>query len=157
MALKTVLQSQRVHNRGEHADVVGLCTIHAISAASDAAEDVAAAYGDGNLNAVVNDLFDLLGKVVDDLRIDSVSGIAHQGLAGELQQHTMIFITFSWHVGSSHRIAILIYITIPSPPSLARTPYFRKFPATKRAACEKTAPKEERPKGSCIAKNARLA
>ncbi len=68
MALKAVLQSERVHDRGEHADVVGLRAIHAVGATGNAAEDVAAAHRDGHLHAVFNDVLDLLGQVVDDLR-----------------------------------------------------------------------------------------
>ena len=103
MALKAVLQSERVHDRSEHADVVGLRAIHAVGAAGDAAEDVAAAHRDGHLHAVINDVLDLLGQVVDDLRIDAITVIAHERLARKLQQNAMVLISlgglgsFFWH------------------------------------------------------------
>ena len=51
MLLEGVLQRQRVHDGGEHADVVGLRAVHALGRGGDAAEDVAAADDDGDLDA----------------------------------------------------------------------------------------------------------
>ena len=53
-ALERLLQRERVHDRGEHADVVGLGAVHALGRSGQAAEDVAAADDDGDLDAVLS-------------------------------------------------------------------------------------------------------
>ena len=73
MALEGILQGQRVHHRGQHADVVGLRAIHALGRTGQAAEDVAAAHDHGHLHAGAHDFGDLIGKVVHHLRIDAVA------------------------------------------------------------------------------------
>ena len=115
MALEGILQGERVHDRGEHADVVGLRAIHAVGAAGDTAEDVAAAHRDGHLHAVINDVLDLLGQVVDDLRIDAIAVIAHERLARKLQQNAVVLISlgglgsFFW-MSALSKIAVITIV-----------------------------------------------
>ena len=97
VALEGVLQRQRVHDRGQHADVVRLGAVHAIGCAGDAAEDVAAAHHDGKLHAVMHHVGDLVGQGIDHLRIDAVAKVACQRLAGQLQQHALISV-FLGHI-----------------------------------------------------------
>ena len=92
MALEGILQGERVHDRGEHADVVGLRAIHALRRARNAAEDVAAAHNDSELDTVMHDFRDFVGQVIDHLRIDPVTQIAGERLAGKLQKHTLVLV-----------------------------------------------------------------
>ena len=81
VALEGVLQSERIHHRGQHADVIGLGAIHALGRSGQAAEDVAPADNHSQLHAIVNDLGDLLGKVIDHSRVNAVPLIAGERLA----------------------------------------------------------------------------
>ena len=54
--LERILQRQRVDDRREHAHVVGRRAVHALGARREAAEQVAAADDDGDLDAEVLDL-----------------------------------------------------------------------------------------------------
>ena len=90
---KESCERQRVHDRGQHADVVGLGAVHPLGGAGHAAEDVAAAHHNGQLHAVVHDLGDLVGQIVNDLRIDAVAQIARQRLAGQLEQHPLVLVS----------------------------------------------------------------
>lgn len=72
---EAVLQRERVHAGGQHADVIGLAAVHALGRTRHAAEDVSAAHGDGNLDAIIHDLLDLPRQVFDHLGIDAVSCI----------------------------------------------------------------------------------
>ena len=92
VALEGILQGERVHDRSEHADVVGLRAIHALRRARNAAEDVAAAHNDSELDTVVHDFRDFVGQVIDHLRIDPVTQIAGERLAGKLQKHTLVLV-----------------------------------------------------------------
>ena len=87
VALERLLQRERVHDRREHADVVGLRAVHALGRGGDAPEDVAAADDDRDLDAALADDLDLLGERVEDVRVDAVADVAHERFAGELQQH----------------------------------------------------------------------
>ncbi len=79
VALERLLQRQRVHDRGEHADVVGLRAVHAFRGRRDAPEDVAAAHDDRDLDVMVSGDADLLGQGIEDLGVDTVAGVTHQG------------------------------------------------------------------------------
>lgn len=79
---------------GQHADVVGLRAIHALGRTGQAAEDVAAAHDHGHLHAGAHDFGDLIGKVVHHLRIDAVADVARQRLAGQLEQHAIVAVSF---------------------------------------------------------------
>ena len=90
MAFEGVLQRQGVHDRGQHADVVGLRAVHALGGAGHAAEDVAAAHDDGQLHAVVHHVGDFVSQRIDHLRVDAITEVTCQCLAGQLQQHALI-------------------------------------------------------------------
>ena len=60
--LAGVLERQGVHDRGEHAHVVAGGALHAPGGGREAAEDVAAADDDGDLDAVGLDGPDLLWR-----------------------------------------------------------------------------------------------
>jgi len=87
-----ILQCKGVHAGGKHADIVRLAAVHALCRTRHASEDIAAAHGDRKLNSVVVNTLDFAGKLFYDLGIDAVAGIPHQGLAGQFQQNTMIFV-----------------------------------------------------------------
>ena len=59
--LERILEGQAVHDRGEHADVVAGRPVHALGRRREAAEDVAAADDDADLDAETVDLRDLAG------------------------------------------------------------------------------------------------
>ena len=61
VAQKESCRASAFLDRGEHADVVGLRAIHALRRARNAAEDVAAAHNDGELDTVVHDFRDFVG------------------------------------------------------------------------------------------------
>ena len=91
-ALEPLLQGERVHDGCEHADVIGLRTVHALGSASEPAEDVAASHRDGELDAAVDDLRDLRGYLADDLGIDAVALLALQRLARKLEQDALVLV-----------------------------------------------------------------
>ena len=116
VALESILKRKGVHAGGEHADVVGLGTVHAFCRTRHAAEDVAAADGDGQLDAVVDDLFDLDGELFDHLRVDAVAGVAHQGLAGELEQDALVLVVFLGHLETFRTSRLCQLIILPDCP-----------------------------------------
>ena len=85
--LERVLQRQGVDHRGEHPHVVAGHPVDALVAGRDAADDVAAADHDRQLDAEPVDLGDLVGDPARPPRLDAEALRAHQGLAGELEQH----------------------------------------------------------------------
>ena len=68
--LQRVLQRQRVHDRGEHAHVVGAVAVDA--GRLPAAPDVAAAHHDRGLDAEVDDLGELPGEQRGGVGVDAV-------------------------------------------------------------------------------------
>jgi hypothetical protein len=87
--LQEVLQGKTVHDGAEHAHVVGTISIHAALLQFGTTEEVAPANDDGHLSAPGDDLGDLLGLGVDDMRINTDPSTA-ENLAGKFQQNTMI-------------------------------------------------------------------
>ena len=71
-ALEGVLQGQAVHDRRQHADVVAGRAVHAARRGREAAEDVAAADDDADLDAEAVDDRDLLGDERADGGVDAV-------------------------------------------------------------------------------------
>jgi hypothetical protein len=84
-ALERVLQGERVHHRRQHAHVVGAGAIHAARRAGHAAEDVAAADDQRDLDAERAYFGDLGGDALEDGGIDAEAGVAHEGFARELE------------------------------------------------------------------------
>ncbi len=70
--LERVLQRQRVDDRRQHAHVVGVRAVHAARAGGDAAEDVAAADHQRDLDAQAVDVDDLVGDLRQRRRVDAV-------------------------------------------------------------------------------------
>ncbi|MNS78211.1 hypothetical protein D3C72_1118140 [compost metagenome] len=89
-ALEAVLQGERVHHGRQHSHVVAGGAVHAHRARGHAAEDVAAAHHDGELDFHVHDVADLLRHLLDDRRIDAEAVVAHQRFTAQLQQHTLV-------------------------------------------------------------------
>ena len=85
--LQRVLQDDGVHHCGEHADVVGGGAIHVARALRDAAEDVAAADDDSDLDAQVAHVPYLLGDGASHQHVNAVILRAHQRLARSLQEY----------------------------------------------------------------------
>ena len=81
-----VLQREAVHDGREHAHVVGGDAVHAGPREARAAEDVAAADDDGDLDVAGHDVPDLAGDALQDGRVDAVVGGAEQRLAADLEQ-----------------------------------------------------------------------
>ena len=80
VALESLLKRESVHDRSEHADVVCLGAVHAFGRGSEPPEDVASADHDRDFDAVGLHDADLLGKRVEDLRVDTVAGVSHERL-----------------------------------------------------------------------------
>ena len=87
--LEEVLQDQAVHDRAEHAHVVGPAPVHAALGQLGTTEEVAAADDDRDLDAGVDDLGDLAGDRGDDDRVDADLAAAEH-LTRELEQHPAI-------------------------------------------------------------------
>ena len=59
VTLECVLQSQGIHHRCQHADVISLSAIHTFCGASKSAEDVTASDNNGQLHAILDNWEDL--------------------------------------------------------------------------------------------------
>ncbi len=88
--LHRVLQRQRVDDARQHAHVVGAGAVHALGRRADAADDVAAADHDGDLDAHRVDGCQLLGDAADHGRSDAEPGFPGQALSRELDQHPSV-------------------------------------------------------------------
>ena len=84
--LDRVLERQAVHDGREHADVVARRAVHALGGGRQAAEDVAAADDDADLDAARPHGRDLAGDERADGRVDAVLAVAEERLAGQLEQ-----------------------------------------------------------------------
>ena len=83
--LDGVLEGEPVDHGGEHAGVVGGGLGHAEFAGEPAAEEVAAADDDADLDAAVTALDDLTGDVVEGLGVDAGVSLSLERLAGDLE------------------------------------------------------------------------
>jgi hypothetical protein len=81
-----VLQREGVHQRGQHSHVIGGGAVHARRPRRHATEDVAAADDHRRFDAEPHHLRDLGHDAVDHLAVDAVRILAHQRLAGQLEQ-----------------------------------------------------------------------
>ena len=96
--LQGVLQGDAVDHGGQHAHVVGGGAVDAQLAGPDAAEKIAAAGDDGDLDSQVVDFLDLGSDAADDVMVDAERVLALQGFAAELQQDRAC----TWRLGVSH-------------------------------------------------------
>ena len=85
------LERQRVDDRGEHAHLVALHAVEALFGAREAAEDVAAADDDADLDARCCGGFDLLGVGLQHLGGKPVFLSALQRFAAQFQEYSLVF------------------------------------------------------------------
>jgi hypothetical protein len=72
-----VLQCERVHHGGEHAHVVGRCTVHTGRTACHAAKNITAADDDRELRAHAHHFRDVCHHPFDCRAIDAEGIVAH--------------------------------------------------------------------------------
>lgn len=101
-----ILKGHGVHDRGEHAHVVARGAVHAGRAERDAAEDVAAAHDDADLNAKLDDALDFLNHAGKNRAVDAEAVFPHQGFAGKLEKNALVG-------GLGRRFRRLIHIVTP--------------------------------------------
>src|SRR5690606_23702572 len=80
---------EAVHDRAEHAHVVGACAVEAALGELRAAEEVAAADDDGDLDALGDRVRDLPGDALDDVGRETDLPAAER-LARELEEHAPV-------------------------------------------------------------------
>jgi hypothetical protein len=90
LAWRMASAGQRIHHRGQHAHVVGRGAVHAGSTASDAAEDVAAADDDRDLDTQLHDFGNVIDHALDGGTVDAEGIVAHQGFAGQFQKDALV-------------------------------------------------------------------
>ena len=98
------LHGQRVHDGGQHPHVVGARALHARLRQGGAAEDIAAADHDADLDTGPGDFGDLLGHRLQSLGIDAEAVAADARLARELQQDAFVARCGVRHLGSVFRL-----------------------------------------------------
>ena len=84
--LDRVLKGQAVHDGRQHPDVVARRAVHATGRRGQAAEDVATAHDDADLDAHGVDGRDLLRDERAECRVHTVLALAQERLAGQLEQ-----------------------------------------------------------------------
>src|SRR3954447_10582205 len=84
--LERVLELQRVEDDREHPHVVRGRAVHSLGRARDAAVDVARPQHDRDLDAAIVHALDLLGDLAQALEVGAVLEVAHERLAGQLEQ-----------------------------------------------------------------------
>ena len=88
---KCVLEHDGVHYRCEHTDIVGCGTIHIACRFRNAAENIASADNDRDLDAEIVHCLYLCGKGCSDLSVNAVILPAHEGFAGEFKENSVVF------------------------------------------------------------------
>ena len=88
--LEEVLQGQAVHDRAQHAHVVGTGTVHTALRELGAAEVIAAPDDHRHLHAGRHDVADLPSDGGHDVGVDAEAAVTGECLAGQLQQHPAI-------------------------------------------------------------------
>ncbi len=84
---ESAAEGKGVDDGGAHAHLVALYPVEAFLAAAEAAEDVAAADDDAYLHAAVVNFLNLRCVVAEALRVYAEALVAHEALAGELEQN----------------------------------------------------------------------
>src|ERR1039457_3935345 len=85
-----VLQRQGIDHGGEHAHVVGGHAIHVLGGGRDAAEDIAAAHHQPDLDAGGGYRGHFRGQLIDTRGVDAESGASGQRFAAELEHDSLI-------------------------------------------------------------------
>ncbi len=95
---ESVLNGQRVDNRGEHTHMVGRNAVKAFSTGFDSPKYVSAANHNRDLHAQVVDILDFGGNARNHVGIDTEALIAHQGFATQFQQDTIVLGRHRWFI-----------------------------------------------------------
>ena len=80
-----------VHNRRQHADLIGHRSVHALGSFLGTAENIAAADHYADFDTVVVYVFNLPRQSINDLGRHSETFVAHQALAGKFKQYALVF------------------------------------------------------------------
>src|SRR5687767_729222 len=147
--LERVLQGEAVHDGREHAHVVCRDAVHARPRQAGAAEDVAAADDDRDLDVAGHDFPDLPRDALQDGRIDAVVRGAEQRFAADLEQNplerltglrighaptllrapfyvqALPFAASTWAITSAAKFSC--FFSMPSPTSKRRKPLTAAF------------------------------
>jgi hypothetical protein len=84
--VERALDGERVHDGGEHADVIGGGAVHAAGGCAGTAPEIPAAHDDAEFQPGLDGLADFQGDAIDDLRRDVVARVAvAQSLAAEFE------------------------------------------------------------------------
>ena len=81
-----VLQGKRVDDRGQHAHVVGGDAVHVFGLVGNAAEEIAAAHDDGDLDTEAVHIGQFGGDFVNAGGVDAEALVGGQSFAGNFQQ-----------------------------------------------------------------------
>jgi hypothetical protein len=89
-ALECILQRQRIHDRAQHADVIGLRGIHARQRARTAAPEVAAAHDDAHVDVeVLAEVDDLASGLFERVAVETGARRPGQRLTGRLEDDAL--------------------------------------------------------------------
>ena len=80
LPFQRTLHRQRVHNRGQHAHVIGSGALHSLRRALQASEDITATDDHADFSPKIMNRFDLSGNPLHGRRMKTVSLISHQSL-----------------------------------------------------------------------------
>src|SRR5580704_94445 len=101
---KRVLKRNRVDHRGQHAHVIGRDPVHIHGGRSDAAEEIAAAYDETDLDTGAGDFGDFRSEAFDSFGIDAERTAAGESLAAEFQNDAGVFRHGAANQNSEYRI-----------------------------------------------------
>ena len=88
--LKRGLHGQGVHDRGQHAHIVGSGPFHVARSLAQPPEDVAAADDEADLHTFAGHVGYGLGHRGHGLLVDSIALVPHQDLSRDLQQDALV-------------------------------------------------------------------
>ncbi len=94
--LQRALHGQRIDDGGEHPHIVRRRPLDAARGTGQAAKDVAATDHQADLDAEPVNFLHFSGDARNDARILAILPLAHQGLAGDLQEDAPVF-QVRWH------------------------------------------------------------
>ena len=84
-------EGERVDDGCEHAHLVAHHAVEAFCSAAEAAEDVASADYDGNLDPAGHDILDLLGIGTEAFLVDAVALMSHERFTAQFEKYSCIF------------------------------------------------------------------
>jgi uncharacterized protein (UPF0261 family) len=89
-SLQRILERERIHHSGEHAHVVGGRSFHAGGAGGEAAENIAAANDNGNLDIQGHDVGDFLRQAFENRGLNTVALLTGQHLPADFQKEAPV-------------------------------------------------------------------